>query len=97
MSPALKRKRGAPRDNQNARKHGFYSKVRTDTEKEALLRAGVDQGIDAEIALRRIKLRAVLEYNPANLRLVSHAIISLARLICAKQELLENEKEGENL
>ena len=96
MSPALKRKRGAPLGNQNARKHGYYSKVHTG-ELKALLQTGMSDGIDVEIALHRLKLKSVLEHDPSNINLISHAIYSLARLICAKQELQQNEKEAENL
>ena len=96
MSPALKRHRGAPPGNQNARKHGYYSKVHTG-ELIALLQTGMSDGIDAEIALHRLKLKSVLEHDPSNIKLISHAIYSLARLIYFRQELLQNAKEGENL
>jgi hypothetical protein len=88
---------GGQPGNQNARKHGYYSKTRTDIEKEYLLQAGLAEGIDAEIALRRLKLKSVFEHDPANITLISHAVLSLARLMCARQEFLDNGKGGELL
>ncbi|MAF85714.1 MAG: hypothetical protein CL875_04470 [Dehalococcoidales bacterium] len=46
MSAEVKRKRGAPEGNQNARKHGFYSKVLDEAEQlDFELATGVE-GID---------------------------------------------------
>ena len=47
-------KRGAPKGNQNARKHGFYSRALTEAEKVELEEASYVEGVDQEIALLRI-------------------------------------------
>ena len=53
MPTEAERQRGAPKGNQNARKHGFYSKVLDEAEQlDFELATGV-QGIDDEIALLR--------------------------------------------
>ena len=44
-------KKGAPYGNQNARKHGFYSAVLTDTEQHDIDIATGVEGLDEEIAL----------------------------------------------
>ena len=62
----MKRKRGAPKGNQNARKHGFYSKVLDEAERlDFELATGVE-GIDEEIALIRVKIKSLLERDPEN-------------------------------
>ena len=45
-----KKKRGAPKGNQNARKHGFYSKVLDEKEQAAYNQAVFVEGIDEEIS-----------------------------------------------
>lgn len=84
----MSHKRGAPFGNQNARKHGFYSKVRTECEKQNLARASAIKGIDDEIALLRVKLKSVVERDPANLDLISSAVVSIARLLTARNKLV---------
>ncbi len=64
MPEEIKRKRGAPKGNQNARKHGFYSRVLDEAEKlDFELAAGVD-GIDDEIALLRVKIKSITGERP---------------------------------
>jgi hypothetical protein len=80
---------GAPYGNQNARKHGYYSEVRTEGEKQALSRSAAVRGVDDEIALLRVKLRSVVEQDPHNLALISHAVVSIARLVNARNRLVD--------
>ena len=66
----MKGKRGAPKGNQNARKHGFYSKVLDEAERlDFELATGVD-GLDEEIALLRVKIKSLLERDPENIKLI---------------------------
>jgi len=74
-------KRGAPFGNQNARKHGFYSRVLKDKQRYDLKQAALVDGLDQEIALLRVKIKSVVEHDTDNLRLISQAVTSLARLI----------------
>ncbi len=94
MSGAAEKKRGAPRGNQNARKHGFYSKVLDKTEQlDFELATGVD-GIDDEIALLRVKIKSLLENDPENIRLIMEATNTLARLVRTKYNINKKDKNG---
>jgi len=76
-----KRHRGGQPGNQNARKHGFYSTVITARDKADLKQAIDVAGIDEEIALFRVKLKAIYEKDPDNIELIMHVTITLARLL----------------
>ena len=87
-------KRGAPKGNQNARKHGFYSKVLDEAEQlDFELAAGVE-GIDDEVALLRVKIKSVLEHDPENIRLIMEATNALARLIKTRYNITKEQKKG---
>jgi len=92
-NPARK-KRGAPKGNQNARKHGFYSKVLDEAEQLDLeLVCGVE-GIDDEIALLRVKIKSILEKDPENIRLLMEATNILARLVKTRYNISKEQKKG---
>ncbi len=92
--PREKRKKGAPKGNQNARKHGFYSKVLDDAEQlDFELATGVE-GIDDEIALLRVKIKSVLENDPENIRLVVQATNTLAGLVKTRYNIAKEQKKG---
>ena len=94
MPTEAKRKRGAPRGNQNARKHGFYSKVLDETEKmDFELAAGVN-GIDDEIALLRVKIKSILEKDPENIKLIMQATNTLAGLVKTSYNITKEQKKG---
>ena len=94
MSAEAERKRGAPKGNQNARKHGFYSKVLDEAEQlDFELAAGVD-GIDDEIALLRVKIKSILEHDPENIKLIMRATNSLERLIRTRYNITREQKKG---
>ena len=94
MSAEAERKRGAPKGNQNARKHGFYSKVLDEAEQlDFELAAGVD-GIDEEIALLRVKIKSILENDPENIKLIMRATNSLERLIRTRYNITREQKKG---
>ncbi len=89
-----KRTRGAPKGNQNARKHGFYSKVLDEAEQLDLeLAAGVE-GIDDEIALLRVKIKSILENDPENIRLIMEATNTLAKLVKTRYNITKEQKKG---
>ena len=62
--PRAKRRRGAPKGNQNARKHGFYSQVLDETDKLNLEDARDMDGLDEEIAIMRVKLLRLISDHP---------------------------------
>ncbi len=89
-----KKKRGAPRGNQNARKHGFYSRVLDEAERlDFELATGVE-GIDDEIALLRVKIKSLIAHDPDNIKLIMQATNTLARLIRTEYNISKKDKKG---
>ena len=86
--------RGAPRGNQNARKHGFYSQVLDEAEKESLEEAAQIEGLDDEIAILRVKLRRILEEHPDNIEIQMQAVNTLARLIRTRYKITREQKKS---
>ncbi|MFQ6122582.1 MAG: hypothetical protein ACE5LA_05950 [Dehalococcoidales bacterium] len=94
MPTKAKRKRGAPKGNQNARKHGFYSKVLDEAEQlDFELAAGVN-GIDDEIALLRVKIKSILEKDPENIKLIMQATNTLVRLVKINYKMTKEQRKG---
>ena len=94
MPEKAKRKRGAPQGNQNARKHGFYSKVLDEAEQlDFELATGVN-GIDDEIALLRVKIKSVVEKDPENVKLIMQATNTLASLVKTRYKISKEQKKG---
>ncbi len=89
-----KKTRGGQPDNQNARKHGFYSKVLDEAEQLDLELAQGVEGIDDEIALLRVKIKSILESDPENIKLIMEATNTLARLIRTKYNITRDQKKG---
>ncbi len=87
-------RRGAPKGNQNARKHGFYSKVLNEAEQLDLELVSGVEGIDDEIALLRVKIKSILEKDPENIRLLAAATNALARLVKTKYNITKEQKKG---
>ena len=94
MPAEEKRKRGAPKGNQNARKHGFYSKVLDEAERLDLELASGVEGIDDEIALLRVKIKSILEHDPENIRLIMEATNTLAKLVKTRYNITKEQKKG---
>jgi hypothetical protein len=94
MPAKAARKRGAPKGNQNARKHGFYSRVLAEAEQiDFELAAGVE-GIDDEIALLRVKIKSLLERDPENIKLIMQAANTLARLVKTRYNITKEQRKG---
>jgi hypothetical protein len=92
--PRAKRKSGAPKGNQNARKHGFYSRVLDEAGKlDFELAAGVE-GIDDEIALLRVKIKSILEKDPENIKLIMQATNILAGLVKTSYKMTKEQRKG---
>src|SRR3990172_10633860 len=92
--PREKRKMGAPKGNQNARKHGFYSKVLDEAERLDLELATGVEGIDDEIALLRVKIKSLLERDPENIKLMMQATNTLAGLVKASYKMTREQRKG---
>jgi len=88
------RKRGAPKGNQNARKHGFYAKVLDEAEQLDFELASGVEGIDDEIALLRVKIKSILSHDPENIKLIMQATNALARLVKTRYNISRDQKKG---
>jgi hypothetical protein len=88
------KKRGAPPGNQNARKHGFYSRVLDADEQQDLEQAVLTEGLDEEIALLRVKIKSILRHDPQNVNLILQATGMLSRLITARYHISKEDKQG---
>jgi hypothetical protein len=93
MEEETTRKRGGQEGNQNARKHGFYSNRLDEDELKEFEQAIKEEGLDAEIALLRVKIKSVITRDPENLKLIIHGTNALARLIIAKNHISKNDKQ----
>ena len=82
-----KRKRGGQPGNQNARKHGFYSRTLTSAQEGELAAATALKGIDREIGIARLKVKGVLTTDPDNTEVLARALSSLTGLLNAKRNL----------
>ena len=89
-----KRKKGGQKGNQNALKHGYYAKVLDRAQKRDLVVARDVDGIDEEIDLLRVKLKAVLEKDPENIKLLMTASTTLAGLLKARLDINKNQKKS---
>jgi len=94
MPTKVDRKRGAPKGNRNARKHGFYSKVLDEAEQIDFELASGVEGIDDEIALLRVKIKSILSNDPENIKLIMQATNALARLIRTRYNITKDQKKG---
>ena len=72
---------GAPRGNQNARKHGFYSRVLDEAQKLQLDQAREVEGLDEEIALMRVKLLTLMNEHPERIDLQMLAMTNLTSMV----------------
>ena len=94
MPTKVKRKEGAPKGNQNARKHGFYSNVLDEAgQLDFELASGVN-GIDDEIALLRVKIKSILQNDPENIKLIMQATNALERLIRTRYKITKEQRKG---
>lgn len=87
-------KKGAPKGNQNARKHGFYSQALTEAEKLEMEEAVYIEGIDQEIALLRVKLRELVENEPGRIDLHLEAANTIARLVRTRYQISKEQKKS---
>ena len=72
---------GAPRGNQNARKHGLYSRVLDEAQQLQLDKARAVKGLDEELAIMRVKLFTLLDKYPERIELQMRAIATIARMV----------------
>ena len=76
-----KRRRGGQPGNQNARTHGFYSTVLNKAERRIYNATDGNEGLEAEIKLLRTKIKSLVDTQPDNVKLISQALFTLAKLV----------------
>ena len=86
-------KRGAPKGNQNARKHGFYSQALTDAARLHLQEAASIEGVDEEIAVLRLKLRDLIQNYPDSVDLQIRLANTIARMLRTRYQLGKDQKK----
>lgn len=87
----LKRPRGGQPGNQNARKHGFYSRKLTPEEICRFWNITNLEAVEPEIAAFRIKLHSVLQLDPDNRRVLKEAVKVLAKWYQSKDTMSKEE------
>jgi hypothetical protein len=90
----IEKKRGARKGNQNARKHGFCSKILDEAERLDFEVATGVEGIDDEIALLRVKIKSLVARDPENIRLIIQATNALSRLLTTRYNISKKDKKG---
>jgi len=94
MPEIVERKWGAPFGNQNARKHGFYSRVLDPEEQADFEQATEVEGIDEEIALVRVKLKSLIAREPDNTKLIMQGVATLEKLVRTKYNISKEDRQG---
>ena len=91
--PIIKRKSGGQPGNQNARKHGFYSRVLTPEQQHVLALASKVHGLDGEIAIMRLKIASIINHSPHDQKLLLEAMASLRQLLRVQQSLSNSDRQ----
>jgi len=94
MAEIEERKRGAPYGNQNARRHGFYSRVLDPDEQADFEQATEVEGIDEEIALVRVKIKSLVAREPENTKLIMQGVATLEKLVRTRYSIGREDKQG---
>jgi hypothetical protein len=85
-------KPGGQKGNQNARIHGYYSKILDREERRYYRQAVQFEGLDGEIVLLRVKLKSLIAHDPQNVKLISQAVNSLTRMVLTKYSTSKPDK-----
>ena len=83
-----------PRNQKIRNKKGFYDKVLDEAEKMDFQTAAGIEGIDDEIALLRVQIKAILRNDPENIKLMMEATRMLARLVRTRYNISKTDKKG---
>jgi len=89
-----KRKKGAQPGNNNAVKHGFYSKALREAERLSLQEAVKVEGVDEEIALLRYTLAELVENYPDRIDLQIETASAISRLVRTRYLLSKEQKKS---
>jgi len=95
MKQEIKRKKGGQKDNTNALKHGYYSKMFKKAELIDFSSAGGMEGIDEEIALLRHEIKkAVSGGDERNLLLLIKASTALEKLMRTRYQITSSQHKS---
>jgi hypothetical protein len=95
MEQETKRKKGGQKGNQNALKHGYYSKIFNEAERIDYCSAGGIEGIDEELALLRHEIKnAISGGDERNLLLLVKAATALDKLMRTRYQITSNQHKN---
>jgi hypothetical protein len=95
MPVKTKRQQGGQPGNQNARKHGYYSRIFNKAERADYYSAGDVQGIDEEIALIRHVIKTVAQFkDDKHLLVLVRSASVLNKLIRTRQKIQSAQYAG---
>ncbi len=95
MEQKTKRKKGGQKGNQNAFKHGFYSKVFDEAEKFDFKDASGVEGLDEELALLRLEIKkAISGGDERNLLLLVKSVGALEKLVRTRYQISAAQRHG---
>lgn len=95
MGKKLEPKRGAPRGNLNALKHGYYSRILDEAERVDFRLASGIEGIDEEIALLRLEIKkAIAGGDDKNLKILVRAMGVLEKLVRTRYQITASQRRG---
>jgi hypothetical protein len=95
MTEISRIKKGAPKGNRNAVKHGFYARIFDEAEKVDFTVAAGVEGIDEEIALLRLEIKhAISGGDERNLMLLVKAAGALEKLVRTRYQITSTQRQG---
>jgi hypothetical protein len=77
MSNRVPKRPGAPKGNQNARKHGYYSTKLAPWQQEMISHANTRNLYDYDLVVMRARVQSILINDPTNIAVLSLAVRSL--------------------
>ena len=77
-----------------AAKRGFYTRALDEAEQMDFAAARDVEGIDDEIALLRVKIKSLLANDPENVKLITEATNTLARLVMTRYRISSDQKKA---
>jgi hypothetical protein len=89
-----RRRPGAPKGNQNAMCHGFYSQGFSDDIRRKLSALGGVSALDRELYLAFLKMKLVMLHDPGNESLVNKTFRALAKMVCLKYGIGRRDRDG---
>ena len=86
VSPPRRKSGGQP-GNQNARKHGFYSRFLTPEQRDLYRAAKYDPSLNPEITIMRLIVRDIMADPDADQDILLRSVRTLARLLTVQRQL----------